>query len=323
MDFLYGAHKQFNIFTILGYVILKTIPFYKLPMALLLLMPMTLSLGAALTSDVVVIGVNFLWIAVLLKFLVEDKLINYSKIFILFLLAFIIGLAKNYFLLIPLIFIVPKSKFKNLMQYLICIFGVLTITIIMALIWQNIITYFGFNMNANANYAEQLKFILSNPIEYLFILLKTFVIKIGRIIITMIGVLGWQDTRLDFLTYILYPALIILSVITEDKTGFYFKKRQNIVLISDIILSFFLIFTTIYLMWSNIGSQIIMGLSGKYFIPIMLPIILLFYNRLNVSKYRSEIRFIIFIFIILILASSDLSLIHRFYNMTPNLYYKI
>lgn len=322
--FYMGRISNLIFFTIIGYISLKIIPFYKLPMMLLLLMPMTLSLAGSLTSDVVVIGVNFLWISVLLKLLTDDRLINFLRISILFLLASILALSKSYFLLIPLVLLLPRSKFRSLTHYLICILGTLFISIVILVLWQNIIIGFGFDMNSSANSAEQLKFILSNPFNYCVILLKTFVIKLPRILITMVGVLGWQDTRLDFLTYILYPALIIFAVILERRTDFEFKMWQNIIILGDIILSFFFIFTTLYLMWSRVGSSIIFGLSGKYFIPVMMPLLLLFHNRIHLQeKYQDIAKIVIFSAVILILISSDLSLIHRFYDMTPNLHYKV
>lgn len=322
--FYMGRISNLVFFIILGYLTLKIMPFYKLPTALLLLMPMTLSLGAALTSDVIVIGVNFLWVALLMKILHENKLVSYSKILILFILAFVLALAKNYFLLVPLIFILPKSKFKNFLQYLICILGVLAITATLALIWIHATTHLGFNVNADANYSEQLKFILSHPIKYILVLLKTFVLKAGRLIITMIGVLGWQDTRLDFLTYILYPILIILSIISERKTDFELKSWQKFIIFCDLIFATAWIFTSVYLIWSRVGASIIMGLNGKYFTPFMLPFLLLFQNKFSLQKkYQRIAQIAILIAVILILFSSDLSLINRFYEITPNLYYKV
>lgn len=322
--FYLGRISNLIFFTVIGYISLKIIPFYKLPMMLLLLMPMTLSLAGALTSDVMVIGMNFLWVAVLLKFLTDDKLVNFRRISILFLLAFILALSKSYFLLIPLILLLPRSKFKNLTHYLTCILGTLLISVLFFVLWQNFINRLGFDMNSSANSVEQLEFIFSNPFNYCVILLKTFIIKLPRILITMIGVLGWQDTRLDFLTYILYPILIILSIISENRTNFEFKTWQVLIIFSDIVLAFFFIFTTLYLMWSNVGSPIILGLNGKYFIPVMMPLLLLFHNKIYLQeKYQDMIKIIIFSAVILILFSSDLSLMHRFYDMTPNLHYKI
>lgn len=320
--FYAGRISNLLFFTLIVFWAIKIIPFYKLTMMLLALMPMTLSLAGALTADVAVIGVNFLWVAVLLRVLFEKEISNF-KIFISILLALFLSLSKDYVMLIPLIFLIPKSIFKSWPRYLICILGTITISTLGILLWQKVINGIYVNLNASANAAEQIKFILSNPIIYLKILAKTFIVKTLRIFITMVGVLGWQDTRLDFMTYILYPILIFLSIFSENKGDFKFKIWQIFLIFTDVVVSVVLIFTNMYIMWSKVASPIIFGLNGKYFIPLMLPLLLLFYNMKVNLKDENQIKLLIYVALILILISSDLSLIYRFYGLTPNLYYKI
>lgn len=316
-----GRITNLLFFTLIIYFAIKIIPFYKTTLMLIALMPMTLSLGSALTSDVMVVSFNLLWVAILIKFIFEKEKINNIQICFLIILALILSLLKDYFMLIPLIFLLPKSNFQNLSKYIICVLGVLLISAIGFLFWQNLIDKLSFNMNPSAHSAAQIHFIISHPFSYLMVLLKTFFIKTPRIIITMIGVLGWQDTPLDFLTYMLYPILIILSIISE-KSEFKLHKWQLYLISFDIIISISLIYTTLYLMWSEVGAPLVYGLNGKYFIPLMLPFLLLFYGKSSI-KNLENIKLFIYIAVILILISSDLSIIHRFYGLTPNLYYKV
>lgn len=323
--FLYaGRLSNLIFFSLIISLAIKIIPIYKLPMALLALMPMTLSLGAALTADVMVIGFNFLWIALLIKIFYEKK-INTKKISILIIIAAILAFSKDYVLLIPLIFLLPRSIFKNRGEYLTCMLGTLIITFVAFMLWQKIIDSVYVDLNGSANACAQIKFILSNPLAYLVIFAKTFVIKAVRIFITMIGVLGWQDTRLDFLTYMLYPVLVFFAMLSEQKPAdFKFKTWQLYLISIDIFISVILIFTNMYIMWSAVSSPIIFGLNGKYFTPLMLPLLLLFYNKTKSSITDSDqIKLLIYIAIILILISSDLSLLHRFYGLTPQLRYSI
>ena len=96
--FYLGRLSNLLGFTLLIYFAIKTIPFYKLTTMLLALMPMSLSLAGSLTSDVMVIGLNFLWVAVLLKLLFEKTKINNLQILGLITLATILALSKHYFL---------------------------------------------------------------------------------------------------------------------------------------------------------------------------------------------------------------------------------
>ena len=75
-------------------------------------------------------------------------------------------------------------------------------------------------------------------------------------------------------------------------------------------------------MWTPVGNSVVLGLNGKYFIPLMMPLLLLFKTPKTKYDYNA-VKYALVIALILILASSELSLLHRFYNITPQLYYKV
>lgn len=320
--FYAGRLSNLIFFIIIFYFVIKIIPFFKLTTMLLALMPMTLSLAGALTGDVIVIGFNFLWVAFLLKLMTKKQPINGTDIANLVLIAAILAFSKDYFLLIPLVLILPKSNFESRKNYLSCLFCITIISIFCMGLWHYFINNFSLSMNSSANFHEQLNLILSKPLNYMSIILNTLIIKTPRIIITMIGVLGWQDTRLDFITYMIYPALIVASMFVDNIKTFSLEIWQKSIIFINIVISIVLIFTLLYMMWSDPNSPVIYGLNGKYFTPIMLPILLLFTSNKN-FKNANQIKLIIYICIILILISSDLSILHRFYGLTNNLYYQI
>jgi uncharacterized membrane protein len=319
--FYAGRISNLLFYCFIVYFAIKIVPFFKLPLMLIALMPMSLSLAASNTSDVGVIGLNFLWIALILNIL-SSKEFKAARLWF-FPFAAMIALTKYCILLLPLIFLLPAKIFKNRRQYITYMVGVVFTAVLCFLIWQAHTEGFALNINDKANAAAQFKFIISNPIGYLCILLKTFIIKTPRVIITMIGVFGWQDTRLDFLTYIIYPVLIYFAVIS-DNFDFKLQKNQKTIALTTVLFALISICTYQYLTWSEVGSKIIIGLSGKYFIPLVMPALLLFKNGDGrLSKHYDTVKIFIIIAVILILFSSDLSLLHRFYGLTPQLHYKI
>ena len=309
------------IYCLLIFWALRVIPFYKLPMMLLALCPMSLSLAASYTCDVAVLGLNFLWIAYILRFLTQEYSDKY-KTSVLAILAFLITLTKSYVLLLPLCFLLPVKKYKNLRNYLLSMSCIVSAIFLSAFIWY--LCSHGLTLNMNntvADSASQIEFIKSHPIEYILILIKTFIIKTPRLIITMIGVLGWQDTKLDWSTYILYPVMIYYSIFSD---GFRFKLAlwQKLLIMAIILTGTILTYTSLYIMWSPVANPLILGLNGKYFIPMMLPLFLLFKGEYPKYDYNNVVKFTV-IALVLILFTSELSLLHRFYNITPQLYYKI
>lgn len=320
---IYYSGRLCNLFIycLLIFWALRVIPFFKLPLMLMAVCPMSLSLASAYTCDVAVLGLNFLWIAYICKFLTQ-KCDDKYKTAVLCTLAFLITLSKSYVLLLPLFFLLSRKNYDSLKNYILSAICVIITIILSGFIWY--LLSHGLNLNMNntvADSANQIIFIKSHPFLYIWILFKTFIIKTPRLLITMIGVLGWQDTKLDWSTYILYPILVYFAV-KSDNFNFKLEGWQKILILLTIITGTILTYTSLYIMWSPVANSVILGLNGKYFIPLMLPLFLLFKNKKSKYDYNTVLKCTV-ILLLMILVSSELSLLHRFYDITPQLYYKI
>ena len=319
-----GRLSNLIAYCLLVFFALRITPFFKCPMFLLALMPMSLSLAGAYTCDVAVLGLNFLWMAVILKTMTLPQTVKFTNKWIITLavLGVLIALSKSYILLLPLIFLLPPKLFNTKKDYFISVLGILAVAFAGLAYWSFCIKGLSLDMNDSfANSAMQMEFIKTHPLAYILVLIKTFFVKTPRLLITMIGVLGWQDTKLDWITYIAYPVLIYFAV-RADNFDFKLEKWQKVLIWAVLIAGTVITYTSLYIMWSPVGNSVVLGLNGKYFIPLMLPLCLIFKN--SIAKYDYEkVKLAIIIAVILILASSELSLLHRFYNITPQLYYKI
>ena len=319
-----GRLSNLIAYCLLVFFALRITPFFKCPMFLLALMPMSLSLAGSYTCDVAVLGLNFLWMAVILKTMTLPQTVKFTNkwIIMLAILGLLIALSKSYILLLPLIFLLPPKLFNSRRDYFISVFGILAVAFAGLAFWSFCIKGLSLDMNDSfANSAMQIEFIKTHPLAYILVLIKTFFVKTPRLLITMIGVLGWQDTKLDWITYIMYPVLMYFAV-RADNYNFELTKWQKVLIWVVLVTGTVITYTSLYIMWSPVGNSVVLGLNGKYFIPMMLPLCLIFKN--SVAKYDYEkVKFSIIIAVILILASSEMSLLHRFYNITPQLYYKI
>ena len=319
-----GRLSNLIAYCLLVFFALRITPFFKCPMFLLALMPMSLSLAGAYTCDVAVLVLNFLWMAVILKTMTLPQTVKFTNKWIITLavLGVLIALSKSYILLLPLIFLLPPRLFNTKKDYFISVLGILAVAFAGLAYWSFCIKGLSLDMNDSfANSAMQMEFIKTHPLAYILVLIKTFFVKTPRLLITMIGVLGWQDTKLDWITYIAYPVLIYFAV-RADNFDFKLEKWQKVLIWAVLIAGTVITYTSLYIMWSPVGNSVVLGLNGKYFIPLMLPLCLIFKN--SIAKYDYEkVKLAIIIAVILILASSELSLLHRFYNITPQLYYKI
>ena len=311
------------LYTILGYYAIKHIPFLKIATFLLLLSPMNLSLGCSCSTDATLIGISILLTAKIFEYAFDKtESLTYKDYFLLSILLFILALTKHNFYLIPLLFLIPKEKFKN--KYLIKITSIILPSIIGCIIWSDMIKDLYVPLNSNANMYSQADFIIHNPIKYIWILTITTIVKFFRLLITSIGVLGWQDTKLDNLTYIIYPILISISIIYSGIKNFIIHNYQKYIIIITAITGYVIISTYLYLAWSNVGSLIITGLNGKYYTPLLIPIFAVIAALIKYKKDENNKIFnISAISITLILFSGAISILTRFYDIFPNLYYQI
>ena len=128
---LFYAGRIFNLifYLVIGYLSIKTIPFYKHVIASVLLLPMSITLAASLHYDGCIIATTIYLICLLLKiYLQKDYYISKKDAIIIVLLSVLIVSAKVvYSLIFLLVFFIPKEKFNLLftgrkMKKLICIF---------------------------------------------------------------------------------------------------------------------------------------------------------------------------------------------------------
>ena len=168
MAYYLGRLGNLLLYCLLVYLALRTVPFFKLPLLCLALMPMSLSLAGAYTCDVAVLGFNFLWIALLLKCLTNEKSLKFfdKRLLALTITAILIALSKSYILLLPLIFLLPISKFNSKKSYVMSILTVLISAFGALILWSFCIKGLTLNMNNTvANSDLQIAFIKSHPIQ--------------------------------------------------------------------------------------------------------------------------------------------------------------
>ncbi|WP_404811285.1 DUF2142 domain-containing protein [Actinobacillus pleuropneumoniae] len=116
----------------------------------------------------------------------------------------------------------------------------------------------------------KLKYYLEHKNEFLQIFINTFSSSelIGSHIKQFIGVLGWLDTSFSYEKYLVllfFGSMILLLSLRKviDNKNLFFNI---FILISGILLTYFLLLLT----WTPVTEQIIHGVQGRYFIPLVL-----------------------------------------------------
>ena len=290
----YGGRIMNMIFSILLiYWAIKKIPFGKKILLILSFIPIAIEGFSSLSPDAMTISMAFFYIAYILSlaFNKKDHIIDWKNIAVLAILSVIMAMCKIVYLpLILLLFIIPKEKFKNEKKIKNIIF-IGAIAVVLNLIWLMIAGIYLSHFREGDS-AVQVISILTHPIKYLQNCLYTLNLNGQDYIYSMFGgELGWGElVQLNSIIPYVLALILIWITITDQTIKDKFKLYQKVWICLTIIAVIGLIFTSLYVQWTTIGSDSILGIQGRYFIPILPLIALIIGSQLKVQTNYNEVN---------------------------------
>lgn len=284
--------RVFNVIfsIIILYLAIKITPFGKKILLFVSYIPIALEGFTSMSPDAITISVAFLLIVYVLRLTYnnEVKEIRTKEKVILGVLSSIIALCKIVYVpIVFMIFIIPWQKFKNKKDKVLSLSAISIIAVILNFTWLIIASKYVSEFRGGDSKLQLIQMI-SNPINYLNVLINTLNINGYSYINSLFGgQLGWGELiNLRFIVPFALFIEILFIGITDNSIKNKFKPMQMTVIgiISLIITG--LIFTSLYIQWTSVGNDIIEGVQGRYFLPI-LPLIILSFGLLKLeSKYK-------------------------------------
>ena len=186
--------------------------------------------------------------------------------------------------------LLPKEKFKSTKQKWINVVLIGGIALIINLIWLKISAAYLTDFRGGDSKFQVLN-ILMHPINYMQMLLYSIDLNGNSYILSMFGSnLGWGEL-VNLNSIIPYALFILLIGITIIENGI--KDKFNIfdktIIILIILAIGGLIFTSLYVQWTTVGSTSIQGVQGRYLLPILPLIAILIGSCIKVkNNYKDE-----------------------------------
>ena len=301
------------------YFAIKRTPVFKKSFFTIGLLPMLLFLSSMVTYDGIVNAVFLLTLAIILDLIYKKDKIDKKDIIILVLSGILLLNVKTvYFAIFMLMFLIPKNKFekKN---------GKIKIAIIMILLIIGISFLFRIpnyinSVPKNEIESKQLSFIISHPMTYAKTLVKNVIAQRNFQITTMVGVFGLLDTYLPFvIIFVIYMNILLTGLIDGINEKIKIDFKSKILLILYIIFVVCSVYTSMYIIWTpyilkTVGGNEITGVQGRYFIPILIPLMLLLSNKkIKNNKFFDILNNNYYIVPIIVLSVSVLSILLRFW----------
>jgi uncharacterized membrane protein len=288
----WGRIVNLLAWTGLIYLTIRITPIYPVLFMLLALTPMSLHQAASLSADATTNGLAFLSIALALRMADAVEIPVRNRHLLWFTVSvFLLSLCKNIYFCFALLFLlVPPRHLKSRKRYWAWFAAVTGTCLGATIMWSLIASHLPVSriLNANIRPAQQVAFVSSHPVEYLRIFFST--IKRERYLLdlyrTFIGWVGFGDTLLGDRHICLWTLLLIVTAAFENRKDYPLRFPQKILCCVLFVIVTGLIYLLLYFFWNPVGSPVIEGVQGRYFIPIAPMAFMLFYN----TKLRPPLK---------------------------------
>jgi uncharacterized membrane protein len=274
--------------TVLIFYAVKLLPFGKWGLVAVGLVPMTVTVLASFAADGMTIGLSILLVAYIVHLAYAKPPLRRQQFVILGLLLAGVGFAKStYILLAFLVPLIPliNPQLRSRKNYLI-LAGLVLIGLCCALLWTHETSYIkSIYPDGPTNSVAQIQYLKHHAAYYVAVPLPNtvFTSVSNGIIQSLIGQFASLTIPLP-LEYVLITAFTLgfsFIAITPDELKRRLPLPRSARLLTILVAgaSIFAICTALYVYWSTVGEDIVVGLQGRYFIPVLFLGIIIFSTR--------------------------------------------
>ena len=314
--------RLFNLaaWILIVYLAIRITPFYKAVFLVVSLLPITLFLAASLSVDAFGNALITIFVALVLKYAFEKDSLYKKDIFLLGLISVLMLTAKGgiYFLLVLLVFLIPQRKIRNNIRSSYSLILFFLIGILLSLYFFYLTFHFTTWRDplSHNKTSMHLKELLSG--HYLSVLKNTLMTKWDSLFFHGgvffhggAGILGWLDTYLPSWMVACYVALVFGVAILDHRNPISIKFYEKAWIAVIVLLNVNLIFFSVWFFNNDKAGKII-GIHARYFSPVFLPFMLLFYN--NKLKLPKTIFYsVISLSLLIILFAVSSVVLHRYW----------
>ena len=315
---LFGRMANLILFILFGTLGIYFLPKFKEFIFLVSLLPTTIELAASYSYDAVMIS-SMIFFASYVFFLAhEKKEFDIKDLVIVSLIAGLVLPCKMvYFPMLLMLFSIPLYKFKfrgkvdgKIKKENIAFF--LTSAVVVLLSWvfamylvnrSTVVGYSTSNTSSLEWAGEEsytIGYLLHNKLKAVKLFYNTLLLQLEYYHKTMFGAyLGHADdvVGIPYIGFLVLNIGMIFSVFGEAKEKQLLVKERVLTGIS-IFFVIFLVLLSMLIAWTPISSEFIEGVSGRYFIPVLLPLLMICRNNKIAIKDETK-RNIIFLFILI------------------------
>jgi uncharacterized membrane protein len=310
--------------TLIVYLAIRLLPVGKWSMAAIAVLPMAAFQAAVVTTDSLSMGILFVYVAFVVRLVVQRHLVTNRQYVLLAIVATALAFTKLImvvFLPIALLLIFRKRTTKTEPFNWRAAAKLLLVIIVPVLLLGS---WMLLNKNESAlqvpdgvNAAQQTKLMFTAPQKFSFALWNTYFYPWSDSIVrSVIGTFGWMDTPMSLLFVVagyFSIAAALLANRGDDLLRLSLMRKAKLLLWSIGLIYFLGVNAAMYIYYSPVDFNIIIGVQGRYFLPLFALLILLTINNNQLRLKSGAYNLIIKTLPLLLLSVSGLYLIIRYY----------
>lgn len=293
----YYLGRTFNLIflALCMYFAMKRMPYGKIALAAVGMLPMTLHLAASYSYDCYTIGLCMLLFAQLLALYNQERVYTAKDMILTSLLALLAIPYKVAYIGIAFIaLMLPSKNFKSKKQHilwklLLVSSGILGI-VVMELpriigILSSAASATAVDTAAAANDYYSAAFIVQHPLASAMLFLRTLRYLGDWYYTTMIGLYtGWFQIAAPSVFLVPFSVILLLAFSKKENepNSIGTMKKWYLTLLS--VFMMFLVMLALMFSWTPLTSTVIYGVQGRYFLPILPLVFLILRNNTLVLK---------------------------------------
>ncbi len=308
-----GKIFGFLFYVFLVYWAIHFMPWGKMIMTVIALLPISLELAGSYSYDCTVNAVSFLFIGYTMYLIYQKPKLKWTDIGVLALLAAILAPCKvAYIFLCGIVYLIPKEKIGSTKRHhiwgtIVLAAGILSL---IATRWSFVFSvFFGQHEQRGSNAAAagfSLADLIGNPLHSIEMLFNTYFEQGSYYLQTLMGgSLAWLQVEISWVVIVGLVIILLLSAVRVDGDGFEFKTKGKVligflclIMTGGIFLSMWMSFTPDYLSY-------IAGVQGRYLLPFFPLLIMMLKTKKITWKRNMDGEIGLALFFMLFLSTFD------------------
>lgn len=304
---------------------IRLIPFGKIVLLVIGLLPMTLQQFASLSYDGMHIALCFLFTAAVLKLsgAPDEPAAPKALAWLLLLGALAFNVKLGYVGLALLVFLLPFGKFRTRREYWVFTAGFVAVQALCFVAIRSAFAPAGgggsSSVRPDVDAAAQIAHVLAAPLDFLVVLYDTLSIGFRFYLETFLYKPGWLTHSLPPWLYLFLLAGMFLLLRNEDE-AVDLTVRQRFVLLFVFLVNFGVVFLALYVGWTAVGQKTIEGVQGRYLLGIAPLLVLFFYKAdfgFRLAYVRRHLAAILVCFYLAVFGLVFLHIYAIFYDKRP------